>query len=458
MPEMPMLRTVKFAATLAIIVTATLQPASAQTPAQVMLSADQVHEDVAAFEKDFMARDNAFSKEARAAAEARLKALAASTSGMRAVDFELALAQIVALADNGHTLLAAGVRVRHYNRVPLRFTVFGEELYVVRASGANADLLGSELVSVDGHPYPELRDKARTLAGGTNAWRDRTASYFIESPEQMNALGMAREFAAATYSLRKPDGRIVTRRLNAEPPDSNSPRVGADRWVYPDLLPSETGWHTLLQPANAPWALQEPGEPFRWRVDKDLDALVIGMRQVRDAPGHSIREFLTQMTDKIKTEHPRNLVLDVRLNGGGNLQTARDFVKSLPSLVPGRIYVLTSPYTFSAAISTVGYLKQAAPERVIIVGEHAGDRLTFFAEGQVVTLKNSGAILLFATERHDYENGCATFTDCHRPVVQFPIAIKTLEPEIPAPWTVEAYRASRDPGMEAIRSLQREIH
>jgi hypothetical protein len=32
----------------------------------------------------------------------------------------------------------------------------------------------------------------------------------------------------------------------------------------------------------------------------------------------------------------------------------------LPTLVKGRIFVLTSPWTFSAAISTLGYLKQAA--------------------------------------------------------------------------------------------------
>jgi hypothetical protein len=87
---------------------------------------------------------------------------------------------------------------------------------------------------------------------------------------------------------------------------------------------------------------------------------------------------------------------------------------------------------------------------VTIVGETAGDRLVFFAEGRPVTLPNSGIVLLPATQRHDYRNGCRGFDDCHGAVVRHPIAMPTLDPEIDAPWTIEAYRAGRDPAMEAI--------
>jgi hypothetical protein len=35
-------------------------------------------------------------------------------------------------------------------------------------------------------------------------------------------------------------------------------------------------------------------------------------------------------------------------------------------------------------------------------------------------------------------------------VVQYPIAVPTLAPEIAAPWTFETYRASRDPAIDAV--------
>jgi hypothetical protein len=130
-------------------------------------------------------------------------------------------------------------------------------------------------------------------------------------------------------------------------------------------------------------------------------------------------------------------------------------MQALPKRVPGRIIALTSPWTFSAAVSSIGYLKQTDPARVTIIGEEVGDRLNFFSEGSVVTLPNSKAEMLNATERHDYATGCRGFTDCHGPVVRHPIAVPSLAPAIAAPWTIEAYLAGRDPGMEAAAAALR---
>ena len=178
--------------------------------------------------------------------------------------------------------------------------------------------------------------------------------------------------------------------------------------------------------------------------------MVIELRQTANAPGRPIAAFLAEMEAELRRLQPKHVVLDMRINGGGDLNTTRNFMKALPTLVPGRIFVLTSPYTFSAAISSVGYLEQAAPERVTIVGEPVGDRLEFWAEGRGATLPNSGIGVSRATERHDYINGCREYTDCHGPVVRNPISVKTLAPDIAAPWTIEVYRAGRDPAMQAV--------
>jgi hypothetical protein len=45
--------------------------------------------------------------------------------------------------------------------------------------------------------------------------------------------------------------------------------------------------------------------------------------------------------------------------------------------------------------------------------------------------------------------------DCHGSIVRNPIAVPSLAPEIAAPWTIDAYRAGRDPAMEAIAAALR---
>ncbi len=409
---------------LAALLSAGVLLAAMKASAQDALTVSQARAaDIAVFREQIMARDRAFVPDARAEAETRLTALESQADTFSQAYFELELARIVALADNGHTATFAGPRSRRYNRVDVRLAPFGDAFYVLRATSENADLLGARLISIDGYPAADVRDVGRSLAGGVPSWRDRQVNYFLESPEQMHALGVIANADAATYLFETQTGARVERRLAGAPANPDRPRANAERWFYPEPMPEERGqWRAALAERSAPWSLREPGVPFRWRMAEEIGAMVIELRQNSDAERRPIATFLAEVTRELNARKPRNVVLDMRMNGGGDLNTTRNFVQSLPRLVPGRVFVLTSPWTFSAAISSAGYLEQAAPARVTIVGEPVGDRLKFFAEGQPFELPHSHALILPATERHDYVNGCRGMTDCHGSVVRDPIA------------------------------------
>jgi hypothetical protein len=413
--------------------------------------------DIAAFRSQFLDVDRSYSDAARAEAVARLAELEARADAVSGAYFELELSRIVALADNGHTIYFPGPRARRTNRIAaVRFAPFGEDFYVLRASPEHADLLGARLVSIDGRSAAQARDAGRTLAGGLPARRDRDVAYFLESPEQMNALALASRSDRATYRFRLPSGRTVSRTLSAAPANPDGVRAGADRWLYPQLMEEEGDqWRSLISVDQAPWSLRDPDTPFRMRDAPEIDAFVIELRQNYSAENMDIAEFMLDSLEAARTSGRRNIVLDMRMNGGGDLNNTRAWVRRLPRAVPGRVFVLTSPWTFSAAISTVGYLKQSAPDRVTIVGEHVGDRLDFYAEGSVITLPNAGGAILYATERHDYRTGCRNIENCHGSVVRHPIEVESLAPDIAAPWTIEAYIAGRDPAMEAVAAALR---
>ena len=420
------------------------------------LSEDARRADLAQFRSEFFERDASYAPDARALAEARLAQLerdaAAATDPTR---FALELAQIAALADNGHTLSFAGPRLARSNRVAIRLVPFGEQFFVLRARQADADLLGARLLAIDDMPIQQLRELAHSLTGGVPAWRDRSAPFFLESPQQLHALGASTTADRARYRFISTGGAIIERRLQAEPPDAQRPRADTQRLLLPEVGTGVSDWLGLLPLAQAPWSLREAEKRFRWRHDAELNALVVDMRLTHNTQTQKIADFIATVATALHELKPRNLVLDLRQNGGGDLTRARDFAQSLPAAVPERLFVLTSPWTFSAAISTAAYLKQAAPERVSIVGEAVGDRLLFFAEGRPITLKHSGEVLLMATERHDYLDGCRAYTDCHAPVRQRPISVPSLAPDIAAPWTLEAYRAGVDPAMQVVAQALR---
>lgn len=434
-----------------VIVSLSLSLPWATATGQEPTGARQRLEDLAQFRREFFERDKAYKPEIRQLAEGWLSELEKSTASIDDVAFALALARVAALADNGHSFSAAAPRSRRLERVDLRLVPFGEEFYVLRVKTPNEDLLGARLTGIDGVPIEKLRKLARSLAGGTPAWRDRNAPLFFESPPQLRALGVGKAGAPVVYEFQTKEGRKLERSFTVSPGGADRVGGNATRWMFPVLAPLEDrAWRTLLAEDKAPWALQEPVKRFRMRHDPSLNAVVLDMRQTNNAGQEKLSDFFADAEALIAKHQPRHVVLDLRLNGGGDLTTARDFAEKLPTLVPGRIFALTSPWTFSAAISTLGYLKQSAPKRVTIVGEAVGDRLEFFAEGKVITLAHSKEAFLYATERHDYVNGCRTFTDCHGNVVRRPIAVASLAPDIAAPWTIEAYQSGVDPALRAI--------
>lgn len=418
--------------------------------------------DIAQFRSEFLARDRAYTPAARQQAEQRLEALLARVADVDDTRFALELAQIVALADNGHSWHFGGPRLDRSNRIGIRLMPFGSDFVVVRARVGEADLLGARLVAIDGVPLMRLREAAHTLTGGVAAWRDLQAPLFLESPQQLHALGLAKDPAAARYAFVIDTGDRLERRLAGEPPPPGRPRAEVHRLLLPEVTPerhegADSGWRAWLPLAHAPWSLRDATQALRWRAAPEIDALVIDLRRTRSTEQEPLPAFFDAVRGAVRQQRPRHLVLDLRLNGGGDLTQARDFAQSLPDLVPGTVFVLTSPATFSAAISVTGYVKQSAPQRVRIVGEAVGDRLEFFAEGRSVTLTKSRQVILPATERHDYRNGCRTFSDCHVWVVRHPIAVVSLDPDTPAPWTAQAYRRGEDPAMQAVAdAVQRE--
>jgi Peptidase family S41 len=108
------------------------------------------------------------------------------------------------------------------------------------------------------------------------------------------------------------------------------------RLLLPGVTPeqhegADTGWRSLLPLAQAPWSLRDAEQALRWRAAPELEAVLIDLRQTRSDTRHRLPDFFAAVRAGIAQHRPRNLVLDLRLNGGGDLTQARDFAESLPA-------------------------------------------------------------------------------------------------------------------------------
>lgn len=423
-------------------------------PPRMLTSAEQLA-DIGVFRSGFLDLDRAYAPAARAQAELRLSALQAANQPKTVAEFMVALCQIAALADNGHS-------VCFYPRGPdmtLRFGLVAGEFHVLGAPPGQEDVLGARLVGVDGQPMASIRSRLRSLFGGIPAHRDLRGTDVLSRPDYLKALGVVSTAYAATYLLSRSSGEMIERRLAPSTHDAT--------------------WAALPRPGRAPWALQDPSEPFRWRDAPGVNAVIVQLRRNFDAPTRRIADFLAETEAVRQRLGRRHVVLDMRENGGGDFLTTRDFMIAWPSRVapPGRFLVLTGPATFSAAIASVAYLKQAGGDRVTLIGEPPGDRMMFFAEGRMARLPSTGGDVSPATQRDDFQTGCRGYEDCFAAVAQpgaptgtpedlraiidaqfgrRPLAVAHLDPDVPAAWTIAHYEAGVDPAMEAAMMRLRE--
>lgn len=362
---------------------------------------------------------------------------------MTDAQFELAIAEIAALTENGHSSLYAAHWAEKFNRLAVRFYIADDGLFIADAQPEFDTLVGKKVERVAWNSLAELRVTWDRYQNGTEGYRDQTLYYFIESPEVLNAAGIADSPDELTLEFSDGETAII-------PTSTHWPASEGIWTVLPQAREIELSQAGRI--AGAPLYLQSPDSFYRVESLPDIGAAYIQFRANVDFNREIDMFVATQETiDELQQQSPQYVIVDQRFNIGGDLNTTRDLMQSLPEIVgeDGRIFVIITGRTFSAGLTSVGYLKQAGGDQVTIIGKPVGDHLEFWAEGEPVELPQSGAYVGVATERHNYMTGCPE-DDCHGSIRNHPIAIDTVDPDLRPALTYGDLVSGRDIYLEAV--------
>jgi hypothetical protein len=379
--------------------------------------------------------DRSFSPDAKAAFLKGVDALSGQADALSPAGMEMAVSRLVALAGNGHTTVSLSQRAASFGRIPVRFGWFADGLYVVGALPAFADLLGAQVLAIDGHRVEAALSAVRPFISGTDERARCQSTPILESPVLLQTIWPDTDGIDLTISLA--DGGDRT--LAAMPPARDT-----------------LGWKTVL--SNAPAIPLSLRAPDRVALSAPLEKDGIYVRI--NANGDDAQGPLTAQLDAILAGAPpsgwRWAVLDLRFNDGGDELKTMAFARALPKAVrgDGDIYILTGNATFSAAIITAARVKYFAGRRAHIVGERAGDRSSFWTDGGApLVLRNSGIAIYHAYFRQDWANGCHSIRLCHPYNLIYGVAAGDLSPEIAIGWRFSDYAAGSDTVMDTVTQL-----
>jgi tetratricopeptide (TPR) repeat protein len=331
---------------------------------------------------------------------------------------------------DGHTgILRPPAQPEYLLALPLQFYLFKEGLFIIGADPKYKELLGSQVLRFGDHSIDEVMRALDPVINRDNEmWPKQVSPYRMRSLPLLAALGVVADIHKVSLTLVGANGQQRSVTVEA---DSSNPDIWNE---FPKA------WITYAQSLGTPLPLYLKNTTSSYWFEYDAASKVIYFQfnRVLNDPGESLAAFSERLFRFINEHDVSKLVIDMRWNNGGNTFLSppllNRIIRSDKVDEPGKLFVIIGRRTFSAAQNTATYFERYT--NATFVGEPTGSSPNMVGEETPFTLPYSKIV---ANVSDLYWQ--SSWPQDHR---------TWIAPQIYLPPTFAAYRANRDPAMEAI--------
>lgn len=302
----------------------------------------------------------------------------------------ISLSKIIRSLKDSHTGIWA--QSEFYDSYPLELFVFGdEEIRVIKAPKHHPELYGAKLLSIDNSPLQNIISEILPIIQCANNWyseRERLASY-MKYAKILTLLGITQQEESARFEFLLEDGSKKNVKLYAI--------TQAD---YPIAIGQSQAFKTPFNYNNS-----TIGIPYLWyQANEELKAAYIYFEKYPN--NLQMRRFAIGISRDIIQKDLKNIIIDVRNNGGGDFYTGLELIKQLSFINQinweSGVYVLTSRKTYSAGMSNTAHFKEILNAK--IVGETTGANPNDYQDGEKFQLQNSKLTVQFSKRYYRFQD------------------------------------------------------
>ncbi len=333
------------------------------------------------------------------------------------------LVHMVAALKQGHT----SIHLRPNGKVersilPVDFYAFPESVFVIVADEENKDLLGCELLAVEGVATGKLLGRLEEYAPVESRMEVLTQTMWaMRSLPMLRGLGILKGGEGKVrLTLRTRDGKEIERRVGAVPmPTSINRKLAPPPTATPPL--------SFRNLKREHWFESLPGH----------DATFVQVNQMMDAKDETLPQFGLKLRKALDEGKGKNVILDIRHNNGGTTALYPELLRTLIAHTTqegNRLYVIIGRGVYSATANFVTDLERLA--KPIFVGEPTSGTGNQNGDSTYIVLPYSGLGSQTTSARWQLN----TPWDRRR----------SLMPDIPVQLTAKAYYEGRDPALEVI--------
>ncbi|HUR67262.1 MAG TPA: tetratricopeptide repeat protein [Chitinophagaceae bacterium] len=339
------------------------------------------------------------------------------------------LARVVSLFKYGHTNIGWRQMPFKYHVAPVNFYWFSDGLYAEGAHKDHAAIVGAKLVKVEGMLVKDVLEAIKPLVPAENEQYFKAYGLdFIAIPEALHAQGVTKELKTAiTYTFEK-NGKTFDYTVKAIenfhlPRNYGFSKAGDD-------------WISAREQNTIPDYLKNIDKNYSYEYLPASKTVYVRQSQVLDDKDETIAAFYKKVFEFVEKNEVEKLVIDVRLNGGGNNYKNKPVVMGLIECKKinqtGKLFVITGKRTFSACQNLVNEFSNYT--NAIFVGEPTAENVNFYGDTRRVELPKTGipVFLSFAwwQDKPQWENA------------------DWLAPHLAVEMSFEDYKTNKDPVLE----------
>lgn len=345
----------------------------------------------------------------------------------------LGLSELISLFKYGHTDLDWNGVIK-FSRAPLNLYWFSDGVFIEGIHKDYADLVGAKVLKVEGVDIQTVFKAVIPIMPAENDQFFKAHGIgLVCHPEVLHARGITKTLKSDVTFLLELNGKVLEKTIPAKL-DIEMPRQ------YGNIHPNES-WVSMRNQADTPLYLKNLDKIYYFEYLPEHKTVYVRHSQIQDDPTEPIPAFYDRLFKFIEENEVERLVLDVRLNGGGNNYKNKDVVtRILRSRINevGKFFVILGRRTFSACQNLVNELDNYT--EVIFLGEPTGENINFYGDNRQVELPNSKlkAYLSFAwwQDKPQWENG------------------PWMAPHIALEMTSQDYKSNHDPILDVALNFE----
>ena len=294
------------------------------------------------------------------------------------------IARIIASFKYGHTRIGFSD-----SPVPLHFLRiamyhFDDGIYVQGVHNAHEKALGAKVVAIEGTPIKEVLEAVYPVVPAENDQFFKAYGVpYAQSPEILHAQGITEKLQQTVNMSFEKDGETFDLEIAAQ--------EGLDVPISYGFIEPKDDWLQVRNQDTTPLYLKNLDKIYYYEYLPEEKTVYVRQSQVQDDPSEDIPTFYARVFDFIENNEVDKLVIDVRLNGGGNNYKNKAVITGIIETEkinkPGKLFVIIGRRTFSACQNLVNEFSNYT--NAIFVGEPTSENINFYGDNRQVQLPNT---------------------------------------------------------------------